>query len=206
MTEAVALKPDLGRFGVWLPTRSITPELAAEDRIARLRRGLDRRITGRGTGLGRPRPGADHLVAAGHRDRQYLVGAGTGGRRVLSPHRKRLSGKVSARHRGRPLASTPRSTASPTTRWSVTSTQLDAAVVPTSRRVLAALGPRVLRLRGATQRRRPPVSDHAGTHGQGARTGRQVGVPGAGAQGGAHHRRRAKPARSAARPSTSIWA
>src|SRR5271154_4109759 len=29
MTEAVSLKPDLGRFGVWLPTRSITPELAA---------------------------------------------------------------------------------------------------------------------------------------------------------------------------------
>ena len=30
MTEAVSLKPDLGRFGVWLPTRSITPELAAK--------------------------------------------------------------------------------------------------------------------------------------------------------------------------------
>src|ERR1700761_9540681 len=28
MTGAVSLKPDLGRFGVWLPTRSITPELA----------------------------------------------------------------------------------------------------------------------------------------------------------------------------------
>lgn len=30
MTEAAALKPDLGRFGVWLPTRSITPGLAAQ--------------------------------------------------------------------------------------------------------------------------------------------------------------------------------
>src|SRR5262249_17472777 len=29
MTDAVSLKPDLGRFGAWLPTRSITPELAA---------------------------------------------------------------------------------------------------------------------------------------------------------------------------------
>ena len=29
MTEAVSLKPDLGRFGVWLATRSITPSLAA---------------------------------------------------------------------------------------------------------------------------------------------------------------------------------
>src|ERR1700756_3293775 len=28
MTEAVSLKPDLGRFGVFLPTRSITPALA----------------------------------------------------------------------------------------------------------------------------------------------------------------------------------
>lgn len=30
MTEAVSLKPEPGRFGVWLPTRSITPELAAK--------------------------------------------------------------------------------------------------------------------------------------------------------------------------------
>jgi hypothetical protein len=30
MTEAVSLKPDLGRFGVFLATRSITPELAKE--------------------------------------------------------------------------------------------------------------------------------------------------------------------------------
>ena len=29
MTDAVSLKPDLGRFGAWLPTRSISPELAA---------------------------------------------------------------------------------------------------------------------------------------------------------------------------------
>ena len=29
MTDAVSLKPDLGRFGAWLPTWSITPDLAA---------------------------------------------------------------------------------------------------------------------------------------------------------------------------------
>ncbi len=29
MTEAISLKPDLGRFGVWLGSRSISPELAA---------------------------------------------------------------------------------------------------------------------------------------------------------------------------------
>src|SRR6202453_2417932 len=30
MTEAVSLNPDLGRFGVWMGPRSITPELATE--------------------------------------------------------------------------------------------------------------------------------------------------------------------------------
>ena len=30
MTHAASLKPDMGRFGAWLPTRSITPELAAQ--------------------------------------------------------------------------------------------------------------------------------------------------------------------------------
>ena len=30
MTEAVSLKPDLGRFGVWLAFRSMKPELAAQ--------------------------------------------------------------------------------------------------------------------------------------------------------------------------------
>src|ERR1700722_14432423 len=30
MTDAASLKPDLGRYGAWLPTRSITPELAAQ--------------------------------------------------------------------------------------------------------------------------------------------------------------------------------
>ena len=30
MTEGVSLKLDLGRYGVWLPSRSITPELAAQ--------------------------------------------------------------------------------------------------------------------------------------------------------------------------------
>ena len=30
MTEGVSLKLDLGRYGVWLPTRSITPQLAKQ--------------------------------------------------------------------------------------------------------------------------------------------------------------------------------
>ena len=30
MTDAVSLKPELGRYGVWLGTRSVGPELAAQ--------------------------------------------------------------------------------------------------------------------------------------------------------------------------------
>ena len=30
MTDGVSLKPDLGRFGVWLAFRSLAPELAAQ--------------------------------------------------------------------------------------------------------------------------------------------------------------------------------
>jgi hypothetical protein len=30
MNEAVSLKPDLGRFGVWLALRTIAPDLAAK--------------------------------------------------------------------------------------------------------------------------------------------------------------------------------
>ena len=48
--------------------------------------------------------------------------------------------------------------------------ELDSAMVPTSRRVLAALGPKVLAAVRGTQRRRPPVPDHTGTHRQGARS------------------------------------
>ena len=29
MTDSVSLKPDLGRFGVWVGSRSLDPELAA---------------------------------------------------------------------------------------------------------------------------------------------------------------------------------
>ena len=83
---------------------------------------------------------------------------------------------------------------------------LDAAKVPTSRRVVAALGPKVLKLVGAAQRRRPPVPDHTRAHRAGARIARQHGVFGARAQGGAEHLETpSRPARSVARRSASIW-
>ena len=47
---------------------------------------------------------------------------------------------------------------------------LDAAKVPTSRRVVAALGPKVLKLARAAQRGRAPVPDDARAHRPGPRT------------------------------------
>ena len=49
---------------------------------------------------------------------------------------------------------------------------LDAAKVPTSRRVIAALGPEGAQAVGAAQRGRAPVPDHAGAHRPGARIDR----------------------------------
>ena len=80
--------------------------------------------------------------------------------------------------------------------------QLDEYGVPANRRVVAALGPRVLKLSARAQRRSAPLPDHAGAHRAGPRTDRPVGVPGARAQGGADHRSRRRRARSAARRST----
>ncbi|ORV81704.1 LLM class F420-dependent oxidoreductase [Mycobacterium interjectum] len=145
MTEAVALKPDLGRFGVWLPTRSITPELAA--RIEALGYGavwiggspdadlawvdpaLERTTSLQlATGIvniwSAPAPAVAESYArieSAHPGR-FLLGIGVGHRERTEEYVKpydALVGYLDA---------------------------LDAAMVPTSRRVLAALGPRVLAL------------------------------------------------------------
>ena len=50
---------------------------------------------------------------------------------------------------------------------------LDAAKVPTSRRVIAALGPKVLELSAAAQRRRASVPDDARAHRPGPQHHRQ---------------------------------
>ena len=75
------------------------------------------------------------------------------------------------------------------------------------RRVVAALGPQVLKLSARAQRRRAPVPDDARAHRAGPRADRPVGVPRARAQGGADHRSRRRRAPSAARRSrsTSTW-
>ncbi len=145
MSEAVSLKLDLGRFGVWLPTRSITPELAA--RIESLGYGaawiggspdaelpwVDPALAQTtslqlATGIvniwSAPAPAVAESFArieSAHPGR-FLLGIGVGHREHTQEYVKPYDALVSYLD------------------------DLDAAVVPTSRRVLAALGPRVLRL------------------------------------------------------------
>ncbi|OBF60285.1 LLM class F420-dependent oxidoreductase [Mycobacterium sp. 852002-50816_SCH5313054-b] len=145
MTEAVALKPDLGRFGVFLPTRSITPDLAA--RIEALGYGavwvggspdadlawvdpaLEQTTSLQlATGIvniwSAPAPAVAESYArieSAHPGR-FLLGVGVGHRERTEEYVKPYDALVSYLD------------------------ALDAAMVPTSRRVLAALGPRVLQL------------------------------------------------------------
>jgi probable F420-dependent oxidoreductase len=145
MTEAVSLKPDLGRFGVFLATRSITPELAkaiealgygavwiggspdaelawvdpalAETSSLQLATGIVNIWSA-------PAPAVAESYARieSAYPGRFLLGIGAGHREHTEEYVKpydALVGYLDA---------------------------LDAAMVPTSRRVLAALGPRVLRL------------------------------------------------------------
>src|SRR6516162_7225227 len=145
MTEAVSLKPDLGRFGVFRPTRSITPGLAA--RIESLGYGavwiggspdadlawVDPALAKTtslqlATGIvniwSAPAPAVAESYARienAHPGR-FLLGVGVGHRERTEEYVKPYDALVSYLD------------------------ALDAALVPTSRRVLAALGSRVLRL------------------------------------------------------------
>jgi probable F420-dependent oxidoreductase len=145
MTEAVSLKPDVGRFGVWMGTRSISPELA--QRIEEL---------GYGTAWIGGSPDADlawvepaleqtsslqlatgivniwsspaatvaqsyHRIENAYPGR-FLLGIGVGHREHTGRYRKPYDALVCYLD------------------------ELDAATVPTSRRVLAALGPKMLAL------------------------------------------------------------
>ena len=143
MTEAVALKPDLGRFGVWLG--SLTPELAT--RIESL--GYTAAWIGKSPGadlawvepaLARttslqlatgivniwsaPAPAVAesyHRIENAYPGR-FLLGVGVGHSERTQEYRKPYDALVGYLD------------------------ELDEALVPNSRRVLAALGPRVLRL------------------------------------------------------------
>ncbi|MGZ4527782.1 MAG: LLM class F420-dependent oxidoreductase [Mycobacterium sp.] len=145
MTEAVALKPDLGRFGVWLPSRSITPELAAkieslgygaawiggspDAELAWVEPALAQTTSLQlATGIVNiwtaPAPAVAESfkrIENAHPGR-FLLGVGVGHPEHTQGYVKPYDALVSYLD------------------------ELDAEMVPTSRRVLAALGPRVLRL------------------------------------------------------------
>jgi probable F420-dependent oxidoreductase len=145
MTGAVSLKPDLGRFGVWLGTRSISPELANQIEslgygaawiggspsadLAWVEPALEQ--TGSlqlATGIVNIWSSPAAAVAESyHRIEnsypgRFLLGIGVGHPEHTGRYRKPYDALVDYLD------------------------ELDAATVPTSRRVLAALGPKMLAL------------------------------------------------------------
>jgi probable F420-dependent oxidoreductase len=145
MTEAVSLKPDLGRFGVWLATRSIAPELAAK--IESL---------GYGAAWIGGSPDADLAWVEPALAQTSSLQLATGIVNIWSaaaPAVAESFQRIEKAHPGRFLLGVgvghPEHTqeyVKPYDALVAYLDELDAAVVPTSRRVLAALGPRVLRL------------------------------------------------------------
>lgn len=188
MTDAVSLKPAVGRFGVWLGTCRITADLAEQIEAlgygaawvggspdadlawvepAAARTSSLQLATGIVNIWSAPAAAVAqsyHRVEANYPGR-FLLGIGVGHPEHSDNYRKPYDALVDYLD------------------------ELDAASVPTSRRVLAALGPRVLKL-SAAERGRPPVSDHPRAHRRGAGPGRQLGVLGPRTQSGTHRRRR----------------
>jgi probable F420-dependent oxidoreductase len=145
MTGAVSLKPDLGRFGAWLPTRSITPELATQ--IESL--GYCAAWIG-----GSPDADLGWVDPALAKTTSLQLATGIVNiwsapaptvaesfQRIESAHPGRFLLGIGAGHREHTQEYTK-----PYDALVTYLDELDAAMVPTSRRVLAALGPRVLRL------------------------------------------------------------
>jgi probable F420-dependent oxidoreductase len=145
MSETVSLKPNLGRFGVWLGTRSITPELAKQIEslgygaawiggspdadLAWVEPALDQTTSLQlATGIVNIWSAPAAAVAESYQriekgyPGRFLLGIGVGHPEHTQEYRKPYDALVGYLD------------------------GLDAAAVPTSRRVIAALGPRVLRL------------------------------------------------------------
>jgi probable F420-dependent oxidoreductase len=145
MSEAVGLKPELGRFGVWLATRSISPELAA--RIEAL---------GYGAVWVGGSPDADLAWVEPALAQTSTLQLATGIVNIWSAPAAAVAKsfeRIENAHPGRFLLGVgvghPEHTqeyVKPYDALVAYLDELDAAVVPTSRRVIAALGPRVLRL------------------------------------------------------------
>ena len=184
MTEGVSLKPDLGRYGVWLSSRSISPNLAKQ--IESLGYGAawiggspDAELAWVEPALAETSslqlatgiiniwssPAADvaksyHRIENAYPGR-FLLGIGVGHPEHTDEYKKPYDALVEYLD------------------------ELDGASVPTSRRVLAALGPKVLALSAERSAGAAPVPDHAGTHRARTRADRQHGVSGSRTQGGA---------------------
>ena len=191
MTDAVALKPDFGRFGVWT-FGAVEPEQAVE--IEKLGYGA---LWVGGSPAGdlafvEPILEKTETHPGGHRDRERLGDARRRGRGVLSPHRGRLPGSLRPRHRHRASGEhrgVPQALRR-ARRVPGRARRREGADQPTRRRGAGAQGPRA----GCqAQRGRAPVPDHARAHRPGARPDRQHRVPGARAQGGADQGRGAGP-------------
>lgn len=145
MTEAVSLKPDLGRFGVWLPTRSIAPELAAAIES----------LGYRAAWIGGS-PDADLAWVEPALAQTTSLQLATGIVNIWSAPAAAVAesfARIEDAHPGRFLLGIgvghrehTQEYARPYDALVGYLDELDAAGVPTSRRVLAALGPRVLRL------------------------------------------------------------
>jgi probable F420-dependent oxidoreductase len=145
VTEAVSLKPDLGRFGVWLGSRSITPELAA--RIEAL---------GYGAVWIGGSPDAELAWVEPALAQTTSLQLATGIVNIWSAPAKAVAEsyeRIESAYPGRFLLGLgvghPEHTQDYVKPYDALVSyldDLDAALVPTSRRVLAALGPKVLRL------------------------------------------------------------
>lgn len=145
MNEAAGLKPELGRFGVWLATRSISPELAA--RIEAL---------GYGAVWVGGSPDADLAWVEPALAQTASLQLATGIVNIWSAPAQAVAKsfeRIETAHPGRFLLGVgvghPEHTQEYIKPYDALVgylDELDAALVPTSRRVIAALGPRVLRL------------------------------------------------------------
>ena len=145
MTDAVSLKPDLGRYGVWLGTRSLAPGLAAQ--IESL---------GYGAAWIGGSPDADLAWVEPALKQTTSLQLATGIVNIWAAPAATVAEsyqRIESAHPGRFLLGIGVGHPEHTQQYQKPYDalvgyldELDAANVPTSRRVLAALGPRVLAL------------------------------------------------------------
>ncbi|GLE54376.1 LLM class F420-dependent oxidoreductase [Mycobacterium montefiorense] len=145
MNDAAALKPNLGRYGAWLPTRSVTPELAAKIEAlgypsAWIGGSPDAELAWVETALGQT---SSLQLATG------IVNIWTAAAKPVAESFKRIESAYPGRFLLGLGVGHPEHTQEYVKPYAALVGYLDAldeALVPTSRRVLAALGPKVLAL------------------------------------------------------------